>query len=52
MSQLPIEEIDGIFKDKYEASLVKTIHKFMNRKFRDASISLEKELQAVTSTLK
>ena len=42
----------GIFKNKYEASLVKTIHKFMNRKFRDASISLEKELQAVTSTLK
>ena len=52
MSQLPIEEIDGIFKNKYEASLVKTIHKFMNRKFRDASISLEKEIQAVTSTLK
>tara|TARA_A100000172_G_C3038000_1_gene109252 strand:- start:1143 stop:1367 length:225 start_codon:yes stop_codon:yes gene_type:complete len=50
-SELPFEEIDNIFKDKYDASLVKTIHKFVNRKFKDTSISLEKEIQAATSTL-
>ena len=46
-----VKEIDNIFKDKYDASLVKTIHKFVNRKFKDTSISLEKEIQAATSTL-
>jgi len=50
-SELPFEEIEKIFEDKYEASLIQTIHKFMNRRFKDASISLEKEIQAVTSTI-
>lgn len=50
-SELPFEEIEKVFKNKYEASLIKTIHKFMNKKFKDASISLEKEIQAVTSTV-
>ena len=49
-SELPFEEIEKIFGDKYEVSLIKTIHKFMNKRFKDASISLEKEIQAVTST--
>lgn len=50
-AELPFEEIEKVFKNKYEASLIKTIHTFMNKKFKESSISLEKEMQAVTATI-
>lgn len=50
-SELPFEEIDSVFKESYDASLIKTIHKFMEKRFKDTSIALEKEIQAVSSTL-
>ena len=49
--ELPFEKIDDVFKNEYEASLVKTIHKFMDKKFKEASTSLQSEIQAVTSTI-
>lgn len=51
-SELPFEKIDDVFRNKFEASLVKSIHKFMDHKFKDAAISLSKEIKTVTSTIR
>lgn len=46
-SKLPFDKIDEVFKYQHEASLIKIIHKHMDKKFQEAVVSLEKEIQAI-----